>query len=610
MIYSHIVATLRQPMRPLNSQIKHIDSDFFKKKRFIIRAIICLLIGLLTFLVDEKSSFDLRFKIRSPQKVSQKVTIINTDTNSPALETLKTLQSLQFEKVILLNYPLNLLSQTQWDENQPFSSQSIKEEPSSPEVIWALSSTQFDEMSKKQIQKLKNKRIAIISWLPDSDLIFRRYPKEKSENFGLMNHLNLEMVKDNTLINFRGPKGTFETIHTKTLTQNKIDDLKVKNKFAIFDFSSANKSPKLNTPVGPLSAAEYLANVIENNLSHQWVYRLHFSFYLILLILYLAIASTILFKYPQTIAFIFFIWLGTCHIALSLWIFDSYYLWVPILSPLSVLFSVFVIFTSLQLALQERHHWRLAKENQAIQEIELLKNNFVSLFSHDLKTPIAKIQAIVDRLLAQNSYPNISTDLNSLRRSSEELFLYIQKILHVSKVESRKIKLNKTSVDFNQTIDSVIQRLELLAKEKQIKIIKNTQPLFSIEIDASLMEEVLLNIVDNAIKYSTTQSEILIKTEETEDSIKISVEDTGAGIAKEDQAKVWKKFVRVEEHQEMAKGFGLGLYLTKYFIELHGGHISLSSELGKGTTVTFEIPFDDNVSSVVNSNINSSIEDA
>ena len=224
-----------------------------------------------------------------------------------------------------------------------------------------------------------------------------------------------------------------------------------------------------------------------------------------------------------------------------------------------------------------------------------MKNNFVSLISHDLKTPIAKIQAVLDRVLTQGPHPDeLQTDLFSLRDYSEELNRYIQSILKVLRVESREFKILKETADINGIIENVIERLRPLAHSKKIRIETELEPMFLIELDVTLMTEVFMNIIENAIKYTPDDGYVKIKSFETETDVLVQVSDSGEGIRPEDQEQVWKKFVRGKTQDHKTKGTGLGLYLVKYFIELHGGQIYFKSEPSKGTTFFVQLPLEMN----------------
>jgi signal transduction histidine kinase len=343
--------------------------------------------------------------------------------------------------------------------------------------------------------------------------------------------------------------------------------------------------------MGLMSRHEYWGQVTENLIQNNFITKLPFWTYAIFLLLLTLISITIVSSYPQSVALFFFLWVATFTAAFSAWIFDSFSIWYPILSPITLIIFVWVLFTSYQALKTEKAHTRLKQEQNYLAELEQLKNNFVSLISHDLKTPIAKIQAVLDRVLTDGDIPPaLNEDLNSLKNYSEELNRYIQSILKVLRVESRDFKILKETADINGVIENVIERVKPLAATKNIGLELTLEPMFLIEFDVTLMTEVFLNIIENSIKYTPKNGTIRVHSFETETDVHVEISDTGEGISAEDQENIWKKFVRGKAQDYKTKGSGLGLYLVKYFIELHGGQISLNSELGKGTTVFVSLP--------------------
>jgi len=233
-------------------------------------------------------------------------------------------------------------------------------------------------------------------------------------------------------------------------------------------------------------------------------------------------------------------------------------------------------------------------------DVEELKNNFLSLISHDLKTPIAKIQAIVDRLLAQNPQNEFSSDLSALREVATELNRYIKTLLQIARVESRDFRINKDAADINEVVFAVVEKLEPLAKAKKIQLSTQLEPMFLIEVDQLLIHEVILNLVENAIKYTPEGGRVVVRSQEVDDRVIVMVEDSGPGISADEQARVFDKFYRGESGKTQAKGSGLGLYLVKYFVELHNGKIILESQLNQGTRIGFSLPIIEPLANVQN----------
>jgi signal transduction histidine kinase len=141
-------------------------------------------------------------------------------------------------------------------------------------------------------------------------------------------------------------------------------------------------------------------------------------------------------------------------------------------------------------------------------------------------------------------------------------------------------------------VPDVTDRYEFLAQSKNIQIVKELEPLFSVKIDGELIRQVLSNLIENAIKYSPENSTIKVRTKEGHGKIKVSVVDEGPGIPPEELDNVFLKFYRSKQVKTSAiKGTGLGLYLAKYFVELHGGSLKAESQIQKGSRFTVEIPF-------------------
>jgi len=225
-----------------------------------------------------------------------------------------------------------------------------------------------------------------------------------------------------------------------------------------------------------------------------------------------------------------------------------------------------------------------------------MKSNFLSMVSHDLKTPIAKIQAVVEGMRRDLNPSNERGAewkewIDSIENSNNELKRFITSILNLSRIESQKVILKKKSNDINLIIQHTLKRLTPLVQQKNLIIEESLDPLFSIECDEELIRQVVNNLIDNAIKYSPPASKILVRSREVEGFVRVEVEDFGPGIPKDQLPLMFRKFTRLlRPIKEQVKGTGLGLYLSKYFIELHGGSIRVKSVEGQGTTFSFTLP--------------------
>jgi signal transduction histidine kinase len=163
--------------------------------------------------------------------------------------------------------------------------------------------------------------------------------------------------------------------------------------------------------------------------------------------------------------------------------------------------------------------------------------------------------------------------------------------LNYTKIESQGIELHLESRDINQLLRETIKKFEFMAKSKNISFVLELELLFSIPMDPDLIRQAIGNLIENAIKYSPEGSKILISTEEKTNGIVIQIADQGIGIPSDEIPNVFMKFFRSKNAKtSTVKGSGLGLYLAKYFVELHGGDISVESSVGAGSTFTVQLP--------------------
>jgi signal transduction histidine kinase len=284
------------------------------------------------------------------------------------------------------------------------------------------------------------------------------------------------------------------------------------------------------------------------------------------------IVSTIVIGYILFVAF--GLWLYVTHILLT--IFIVYYIWVP--------------FRAIG---EYQRRYAIQEETKLLKRVENLKQNFISLMSHDLKTPVAKIAGVADIMIQKNRSkvePSVIDGLQSIIDSTKELNDFITSILDLTKVESRKLTLNKTSKDINKLIEDLVKDLSYEAKQAEISIETELGPLFPIEMDLTLIKRVISNLIGNAIKYSGAGTSVSVKTWDDDEWVYVEIRDNGVGIAEEDLNNIFEKFYRVKnDASHSIKGSGLGLYLVKYFVELHGGTITAESELGEGTAFLVQL---------------------
>jgi len=271
-------------------------------------------------------------------------------------------------------------------------------------------------------------------------------------------------------------------------------------------------------------------------------------------------------------------------------------LWLPLVHPLLAMFFTYYLIVPYRAILEYKKRWEVQEKHDLLVQVEEMKGNFLSLMSHDLKTPVARIQGLAEMVLRQGGLlPAQEDELQQIIGSTENLDKFISKILNLTKVESNEIKLNKKSKDINKLIEQCVQKLEFQAQAKDIGVQLELEPLFPIQVDAPLLLQVFTNIIDNAIKYSPPGSQVIIRSREVGNHIEIAIEDTGGGLDEHERQQLFTKFFRGNNIPgDQAKGSGLGLYLSKYFIELHQGSVQATSQKGAGSKFMIQLPIEGN----------------
>jgi signal transduction histidine kinase len=241
----------------------------------------------------------------------------------------------------------------------------------------------------------------------------------------------------------------------------------------------------------------------------------------------------------------------------------------------------------------------LQSANDRLKELDTLKDEFVSLASHELRTPMTVIKSYIWLLLDGKQGPINDKQKMYLERtfgSVERLINLVNDMLNVSRIESGRMLIEKENVDITQLVKTTLDELRAKADELQLhlEIDIKKENVLSVNADPDKIKQVLLNLIGNSLKFTPAGGTITVILDEKDSLVEISVVDTGQGINKEDIEKLFKKFGMIGKNylsKQGTQGTGLGLYLTKSIVELHGGTISVVSEgEGKGTTFSFTLP--------------------
>ncbi len=230
-----------------------------------------------------------------------------------------------------------------------------------------------------------------------------------------------------------------------------------------------------------------------------------------------------------------------------------------------------------------------------LKELDRAKSEFVAMVSHELKAPLAAIQQQVEVILEGMAGPLTEKQTHFLNRAldrSRNLIALINQLLDLSRIEAGLIMSEQQPVDLAPLLRHVVDFIFPQAEAKGLTLttaIPASLP--EISADPPRIDEVFLNILSNSIKYTPSGGRIEVAADATIDHVRVRVTDTGYGIAKDDIPKVFDKFFRVRNERNRAiSGTGLGMPIVKGIVEAHLGSIKLASEVGKGTTVTVELP--------------------
>lgn len=228
-------------------------------------------------------------------------------------------------------------------------------------------------------------------------------------------------------------------------------------------------------------------------------------------------------------------------------------------------------------------------------EMDRLRSQFVSNVSHELRTPVTVLRSYSDTLANMGDEFDYETQkefLGIINKEVIRLHDMVNDILDFSRYESGNMTIEKEMRDVSELVQECVSRANVLAKEKNLEFVVMIEPnLPLIPISYDSITRALMNLITNAIKYSSENTTIKVRAEKMKDYIVLAVSDQGPGISEENQKKVFDRFFRVETSAHTVKGTGLGLHLVKIAVEKHHkGEVFVHSKLGEGSTFGFKLP--------------------
>jgi two-component system phosphate regulon sensor histidine kinase PhoR len=241
---------------------------------------------------------------------------------------------------------------------------------------------------------------------------------------------------------------------------------------------------------------------------------------------------------------------------------------------------------------ESRNYIVVVKDLTEKRHLEEIRRDFISNVSHEFRTPISSIKLIAETLIdGALDDPKVNKDfLLKISIEADKLMSMTQELTELSMMENREITLDKHTLKISSLVKQVVQRLQAQADKKGLMLSIDIEAVVpDLVIDQYRIEQVLLNLVYNAIKFTNSGGVITISVKTLDNEILVSVSDTGIGIPREELLRVFERFYKVNKARD-DEGVGLGLAISRHIINSHGGKIWVESEEGKGSTFLFTLP--------------------
>ena len=262
-----------------------------------------------------------------------------------------------------------------------------------------------------------------------------------------------------------------------------------------------------------------------------------------------------------------------------------------IFSSVMTMLLLSIVFTSIIIIAYASALTQLLKQRK----ISEIKTDFINNMTHEFKTPIATINLALDAIKNPkiiNDTDKVMRYLGMIKDENKRMHAQVENVLRISKLEKRELNISKENIDFHDLLEDAISHIELIVEDRNgyVKPHLNAEAT-SVLANESHFTNVVVNILDNAVKYSTDEPKIDVFTENVGNNIILRIRDQGDGMSKAVQKRVFEKFYREQTGNiHNVKGHGLGLAYVKQIVDDHQGHVSVESEKGKGSTFIIKLP--------------------
>ncbi len=234
----------------------------------------------------------------------------------------------------------------------------------------------------------------------------------------------------------------------------------------------------------------------------------------------------------------------------------------------------------------------LAQDLTRLRRLETVRRDFVSNLSHELRTPLASLRALAETLQegALDDPPAARRFVDQIQIEVDALTQMANELLELSKIESGRFALDRRPVAAYDLLNSAARRMEVQAERASITLrVECTNDLPNVQVDSQRLEQVLVNLIHNAVKFTRPGGEVVLFADAADSEVRFAVRDTGIGIPADEVSRIFERFYRVDKSRT-GSGTGLGLSIAKHIVEAHGGKIWAESVEGQGSTFYFTIP--------------------
>ncbi|MGZ5279396.1 MAG: CHASE2 domain-containing protein, partial [Pseudobdellovibrionaceae bacterium] len=380
--------------RQIRLTTRHFFRQISRSRGVVLRALLCWVIGCVILFNDEVTSYDSRLQIRGNQSVSSQIVLITlrpsdlsgsqglrSGTFGPMGEVTDITDSYYWNADIWTELMRKVLAQKPkkvgvtlfFSENLgplrlPLYQLKLMKNPS---IVWGTNVAMSERVNQPLFSNDLLTNIGSIPLTRDEDGVVRRFTPTPENFISRLTGHEFDSPSSR-IINYRGGSGIFPELSLRDILDDRIPEGALTNKYVLIG-SEATSNTQYLTPLGSSQRHEVFAQILDNTLEKRWIYRASPIIYVIFLLPLMILSVFVITGYPQTVAFVFMLWLATLTAALSAWVFDLFSIWIPAVSTAMQLLATWVIFIGYQANIIERRNWLLQQEQKYLAELEQLK---------------------------------------------------------------------------------------------------------------------------------------------------------------------------------------------------------------------------------------------